>query len=188
MRELVPNIAAGAECGVEDVEALLLLAEWEPQGLQARVERVGRGEEVRAAWMHVGLAHRTGYFLGLDRISFRRNTAKDLEMEAHKRLAWIRCWISDRLVSVRIGRAFWSRGPGPMTGLVSQDFPSLQPQSNGDEDYAQIFQGTVELTQIYSNVHDVLYSGMHTSNQMMLMETYVKYIYNFRLALLRWKS
>ncbi|KAK9326809.1 hypothetical protein V1520DRAFT_376686 [Lipomyces starkeyi] len=188
MRELVSNIAARAECGFEAVEALLLLAEWEPQGLQARVERVGRGEEDRAPWMHIGRALRTGYFLGLDRTSFRRNIAKDIETEAHKRLAWIGCWISDRLVSVRIGRAFWSRGPGPMAGLVSQSFPTLQPQSNGDEDYAQIFQATVEITQIYSNVHDVLYSGMHTSNQMMLMGTYVKYIDDFRLALLRWKS
>jgi hypothetical protein len=75
-----------------------------------------------------------------------------------------------------------------MTGLVSQDLPTLQPQSNGDEDYEQIFQATVELIQIYSNVHDVLYSGMHTSNQTMLMGTYVKYIDDFRLALLRWKS
>ncbi|KAK9239690.1 transcription factor [Lipomyces kononenkoae] len=188
MRELVSDIAAGAECGVEAVEALLLLAEWEPQGLQARVERVGRGEEDRAAWMKIGLAIRVAYFLGLDRTSFRGNSAEDSEMEAHRRLAWISCWISDRLISVRIGRAFWSRGPGPMTGLVSQDFPSLQPQNNGDEDYAQIFQATVELTQIYSNVHDVLYSGMRTSNQMMLMGTYVKYIDDFRLALLRWKS
>ncbi|KAK9365903.1 transcription factor [Lipomyces kononenkoae] len=188
MRQLVSDIAAGAECGVEAVEALLLLAEWEPQGLQARVERVGRGEEDRAAWMKVGLAIRMAYFLGLDRTSFRGNSAEDSEMEAHRRLAWISCWISDRLISVRIGRAFWSRGPGPMTGLVSRDFPSLQPQNKGDEDYAQIFQATVELTQIYSNVHDVLYSGMRTSNQMMLMGTYVKYIDDFRLALLRWKS
>jgi hypothetical protein len=111
MRELVSNIAAGAECGVEAVEALLLLAEWEPQGLQARVERVGRAEEDRAAWMHVGLAHRTGYVLGLDRISFRRNTVKE-EMEAHKRLAWIRCWISDRLVSVGSAELFGLEAQG----------------------------------------------------------------------------
>ncbi|KAL4874210.1 hypothetical protein BJY04DRAFT_212245 [Aspergillus karnatakaensis] len=188
MHELISGIAAGADCDVEAVEALLLLAEWEPQGLRPKIERVGRGEEDRAAWMHVGLALRSGYFLGLDRTSFRGDASGDTEIEARRRLAWTSCYISDRLISVRIGRAFWSRGPGPMTGLVSQDFPSLQPVRDGDEDYAQIFQATLDLTQLYNNVHDVLYSGMRTSNQMMLMGDYVKYVDDFRLAILRWKS
>ncbi|KAL4994292.1 hypothetical protein BDV10DRAFT_153226 [Aspergillus recurvatus] len=188
MHELISGIAAGADCDVEAVEALLLLAEWEPQGLRPKIERVGRGEEDRAAWMHVGLALRSGYFLGLDRTSFRGDASGDTEAEARRRLAWTSCYISDRLISVRIGRAFWSRGPGPMTGLVSQDFPSLQPVKEGDEDYAQIFQATLDLTQLYGNVHDLLYSGMRTSNQMMLMGDYVKYVDDFRLAILRWKS
>lgn len=186
MHELISGIAAGADCDVEAVEALLLLAEWEPQGLRPRIERVGRGEEDRAAWMHVGLALRSGYFLGLDRTSFRGDPAGDAEGDARKRLAWTSCYISDRLISVRIGRAFWSRGPGPMTGLVSQDFPSLQPINEGDEDYAKVFQAMLDLTQLYGNVHDVLYSGMRTSSQMMLMGDYVKYADDFRAAILRW--
>ena len=186
MHELISGIAAGADCEVEAVEALLLLAEWEPQGLRPRVEHVGRGEEDRAAWMHIGLALRSGYFLGLDRTSFRSDSTGD--SDARKRLAWANCYISDRLISVRIGRAFWSRGPGPMTGLVSQDFPSLQPMNPDDEDYARIFQATLDLTQLYSNVHDVLYSGMRTSNQMMLMGDYVKYADDFRAGILRWEK
>jgi hypothetical protein len=186
MHELISGIAAGADCDVEAVEALLLLAEWEPPGLRPRVERVGRGEEDRAAWMHVGLALRSGYFLGLDRTSFRGDPAGDPEGDARKRLAWTSCYVSDRLISVRIGRAFWSRGPGPMTGFVSQDFPSLQPIKEGDEDYAKIIQATLDLTQLYGNVHDVLYSGMRTSSQMMLMGDYVKYADDFRVAISRW--
>jgi hypothetical protein len=188
MHELISGIAAGADCDVEAVEALLLLAEWEPQGLRPRIERVGRGEEDRAAWMHVGLALRSGYFIGLDRTSFRGDPYGDQETESRRRLAWASCYVSDRLISVRIGRAFWSRGPGPMTGLVSQDFPSLQPAKEGDEDYSKIFQAMLDLTQLYGNVHEVLYSGMRTSNQMMLMGDYVKYVDDFRLAILRWKS
>lgn len=188
MHELISGIAAGVDCEVEAVEALILLAEWEPHGLRPRVERVGRGEEDRASWMHVGLALRSGYFLGLDRTSFRGDPSADVEADARKRLAWANCYVSDRLISVRIGRAFWSRGPGPMTGLVSQDFPSLLPVKEGDEDYAKIFQATLDLTQLYGNVHDVLYSGMRTSNQMMLMGDYVKYVDDFRLAILRWKT
>lgn len=188
MHELISGIAAGADCDVEAVEALLLLAEWEPQGLRPRIERVGRGEEDRAAWMHVGLALRSGYFIGLDRTSFRGDPHGDQATEARRRLAWASCYVSDRLISVRIGRAFWSRGPGPMTGLVSQDFPSLQPAKESDEDYSKIFQAMLDLTQLYGNVHEVLYSGMRTSNQMMLMGDYVKYVDDFRLAILRWKS
>ncbi len=186
MHDLISGIAAGHDCEVEAVEALLLLAEWEPQGLRDQIESVGRGEEDRAAWMHVGMALRTGYFLGLDRTAFRSEAAEEEKNDGRKRLAWASCYISDRLVSVRIGKAFWSRGPGPMTGLSSHDFPSLQRISPGDEDYARIFQATLDLTQLYSNVHDVLYSGMRTSGQMMLMGDYVKYVDEFRSAISHW--
>lgn len=189
MHDLISGIAAGADCEVEAVEALLLLAEWEPQGLRNRIEAVGRGEEDRAAWMHVGIALRTGYFLGLDRTSFRtEDTEGSTSDHDRKRFAWASCYVSDRLISVRVGKAFWSRGPGPMTGLSSRDFPSLAPQSPSDEDHAKIFQATLDLTQLYTNVHDVLYSGMRTSGQMMLMGDYVKYVDDFRVAIARWNT
>lgn len=187
MHELVAGIAAGADCDVEAVESLILLAEWEPQGLRTNVERVGRGEEDRAAWMHVGLALRSGYFMGLDRTSFRGDPSSE-DSDARRRLAWTSCYITDRLISVRIGRAFWSRGPGPMAGFVSRDFPSLQPVSEGDEDYARVLQATLDLTQLYGNVHEILYSGMRTSNQMMLMGDYIKYADDFRTAIHRWNQ
>jgi hypothetical protein len=186
MHDLISGIAAGHDCEVEAVEALLLLAEWEPQGLRNHIETVGRGEEDRSAWMHVGMALRTGYFLGLDRTSFRSEDHEEAKNDGRKRLAWASCYVADRLISVRIGRAFWSRGPGPMTGLSKQDFPSLQPLAAGDEDYAQVFQATLDLTQLYSNVHDVLYSGMRTSGQMMLMGDYVKYVDEFRNSIAHW--
>ena len=186
MHDLISGIAAGYDCEVEAVEALLLLSEWEPQGLRNRIESVGRGEEDRSAWMHVGIALRTGYFLGLDRTAFRSEDHEEAKNDGRKRLAWASCYVADRLISVRIGRAFWSRGPGPMTGLSSQDFPSLQPLASGDEDYARIFQATLDLTQLYSNVHDVLYSGMRTSGQMMLMGDYVKYVDEFRASIAHW--
>jgi hypothetical protein len=186
MHDLISGIAAGHDVDVEGVEALLLLAEWEPQGLRNHIHKIGRGEEDRSAWMHVGIALRTGYFLALDRTAFRQESVDEAKIDGRKRIAWANCYVSDRLISVRIGRAFWSRGPGPMTGLSTQDFPSLQPLNPGEEDYAKIFQATLDLTQLYSNVHDVLYSGMRTSGQMMLMGDYVKYVDEFRMALARW--
>lgn len=186
MHDLISGIAAGHDCEVEAVEALLLLAEWEPQGLRNNIEAVGRGEEDRSAWMHVGMALRTGYFLGMDRTSFRQESDEEIKIDARKRFSWANCYVSDRLISVRIGRAFWCRGPGPMTGLSTRDFPTLQPQFDGDEDYAKIFQAQLDLTQLFSNVHDVLYSGMRSSNQMMLLGDYVKYVDDFRTAIDRW--
>ncbi|KAK5091633.1 hypothetical protein LTS08_005394 [Lithohypha guttulata] len=187
MHDLVSGVAAGHDCDVEAVEALLLLAEWEPPGLRNNIEVVGRGEEDRSAWMHVGMALRTGYFLSLDRTAFRQESDEEAKIDARKRFAWANCYVSDRLISVRIGRAFWSRGPGPMTGLSTRDFPTLQPQFDGDEDYAKVFQAQLDLTQLFSNVHDVLYSGMRSSNQMMLLGDYVKYVDDFRTAIDRWQ-
>jgi hypothetical protein len=75
-----------------------------------------------------------------------------------------------------------------MTALRSHDFPSLQPQSPGDEDYASILQATLALAQLFTNVHEVLYSGMGSSMKMMLVGNYVKYVDDFRMAISSWKS
>lgn len=85
----------------------------------------------------------------------------------------------DRDVSVRLGKGFWSRGPGPMTILHSQDFPSLQPASDMDDDYATIFQANLELTQLFSNAHDILYSRKGPGWTLMLQGDYVKYIVSY---------
>lgn len=60
MRTLVSALAAGGSGNVEAVEALLLLAEWTPYTSRSDAGYVGRGEEDREAWMHVGTALRVG--------------------------------------------------------------------------------------------------------------------------------
>lgn len=85
------------------------------------------------------------------------------------------CYMSDRQISVRIGKAFWSRGPGPMTGLNAQDFPSLRSRNRND-DYSAIFQSNLELTQLFSNAHDVLYASKNRASQLNAGGEYVKYI------------
>lgn len=97
-------------------------------------------------------------------------------------------YMCDRQVSVRLGKAFWSRGPGPTAARGGQDFPSLQPQSPEEEDFASIFQANLELTQLFTNVHDVLYSGMGSAMKMMLVGNYVKYVDDFRASINNWKS
>ncbi|OCK85616.1 hypothetical protein K432DRAFT_439153 [Lepidopterella palustris CBS 459.81] len=187
MKLLVSNLAAGGDADVEAVEALLLLAEWAPYTQRAS-GKVGRGEEDKESWMHVGLALRIGYFLGLDKYSFRViDDGKDSQHD-RKRLVWTACYISDRHISIRIGKAFWSRGPGPLTTLRREDYPSLLPQSPNEEDYASIFQASLELTQLFSNVHDVLYSNPGSSFRSHLSGGYIKFIDDFRSAIYGWKS
>lgn len=184
MRSLVSALSAGGPSSVSSVEALLLLAEWTPYTSRSDAGNVGRGEEDREAWMHIGIALRIGYFLGLDRYSFhvRGDDIKDPQWQ-RKRLVWTACYISDRQISIRLGRAFWSRGPGPLTTLRKEDFPMLAPAGPGDEDFASIFQATLELTLLFSNVHDVLYSNPGNSMRNHLAGGYIKYIDDFRSAI-----
>jgi hypothetical protein len=137
MKSLVSDLAAGGDAGVEAVEALLILAEWAPY-TQRGSGRVGKGEEDKESWMHVGLALRIAYFLALDKYSFRYVDQGKDPQHNRKRLLWTAAYIQDRHISIRIGKAFWSRGPGPFTTLRREDYPSLMPKNPNDEDYASI--------------------------------------------------
>lgn len=122
MQKLVYNIMAGSDAGLEAVTALLLLSQWVSHEPKADIA-VGRGEEDRVSWMYIGTALRLGYFLGIDRTAFRGDENKDDALFRRKRLVWAACYVCDRLVSVRLGKGFWARGPGPLSGLRSKDFP-----------------------------------------------------------------
>lgn len=191
MQQLIASLVYCGGGTVEAVEALLILAEWVPRRPHS-TPAIGRGEEDQAAWMHVGTAIRLGYLLGLDRTGFRSDTDGLSTDLGRKRLAWagrinpleltvysltdIACYMCDRQISVRIGKAFWSRGPGPMTGLHSADFPSLQPRGTNRDDLASIFEANLELTQLFSNAHDVLYASKNRSSALHSGGEYVKYI------------
>lgn len=64
----------------------------------------------------------------------------------------------------------------------------LAPANPGEEDFASIFQATLELTLLFSNVHDVLYSNPGNSMRSHLAGGYIKYIDDFRSAIYGWKS
>ncbi|KAG4443349.1 hypothetical protein IFR05_001138 [Cadophora sp. M221] len=185
MQQLISNILAGADANVEAVEALLLLSQWVSHRPQVAVT-VGRGEEDRVAWMYIGTALRLGYFLEIDRTSFNSDTQEDPAKFHRKRLVWAACYICDRQVSVRVGKGFWARGPGPLSGLKADNFPTLQRASDHEEDFATIFQANLELTQIFSNVHDILYSSKGHAWKEMLEGRYAKYLDDFRYSIRTW--
>ncbi|KAG9245482.1 hypothetical protein BJ878DRAFT_501274 [Calycina marina] len=187
MKDLICMLHIGAEAGVEAVEAMLLLSQWVSHRSQASVA-VGKGEEDRVAWMHIGTAVRLGYYLGIDRTSFKRDHQEDPSKYDRARIVWLACYLCDRQVSVRLGKAFWSRGPGPLTGMKAADFPTLQPVDPGEEDRASIFQANLELTQIFSNCHDILYSSKEHGWKSMLEGRYAKYLDDFRAAIRNWNT
>jgi hypothetical protein len=187
MQQLVSDILAGADADVEAVEALLLLSQWVSHRPQASVP-IGRGEEDRVAWMYIGTALRLGWFLGIDRAAFKSDSHDDPAKFNRKRLVWSACYICDRQVSVRLGKGFWARGPGPLSGLTASDFPTLQRTASSEDDWALIFQANLELTQIFSNVHDILYSSKGHGWKEMLEGRYAKHLDDFRTIIRSWND
>ena len=120
MQQLIADLVYSGHGSVEAVEAMLILAEWVPRKPHSTPRTVGRGEEDQAAWMYVGTAIRLGYLLGIDRTGFRAESEAQSAELNRKRLAWAACYMSDRQISVRIGKAFWSRGQSiSLCGLSS---------------------------------------------------------------------
>ena len=187
-RALVSDLLYGLEGGVQAVEALLVLAEWSVWHHGEKV-KPGKGRESASAWMLVGTAVRLGYLLGLDRTSFRNDIVEQAPQDLHRRrLVWAACYMADRQASIRVGRGFWSRGPGPLTGFQPGDFPSLRPGAPENDDYAMIFKANLELTQLFSNAHDILYSNRGRELKLILAGDYVKYIDDFRAGIRGWHS
>lgn len=88
-----------------------------------------------------------------------------------------------------MGQSFWSRGPSNGARFVAQDFPSLQPRlETNNEDYASVLQGTTELIQILHNAHAILYASKDRTLAMIYDGQYSRYLDDFRAAARTWHS
>ncbi|QLI68403.1 uncharacterized protein G6M90_00g047860 [Metarhizium brunneum] len=178
-------IYAGSN-SVGSVEALLILAEWAPQRPQEN-SAIGCGQEDHGAWMLVGLAIRLGYLQRLEQTALLPDDKKPSLEVSRKRVAWAACYMSDRQVSIRLGKGFWSRGPGPSLHLRAADFPTLHAQALGPDNMGLLFQAHLELTQLISNAHDILYSSTSHRKQLYVGGEYVRYIDDFAQMVRKWK-
>jgi hypothetical protein len=185
MKLLLSMIFTGSDANIETVEALLVLSQWVSHDPPASV---GHGEEDKLAWMYIGNALRLGYLLEIDRTSFKSDSHEDPATFNRKKLVWSACYMCDSQVSVRLGKGFWARGPGPLSGLRASDYPTLQPLSPNEDNWALIFQANLELTQIFSNVYDILYSSKGYNWKEMLEGRYEKYLDDFRISTRSWKD
>ena len=93
------------------VEGLLLLSEHLPRLTNVSDSNFHRVESFMS-WNLIGLAVRFSYFLGLDQKTLLHPSQVLDEKTSRERLAWTYCYVFDRQVSIRLGKAFWSRGPG----------------------------------------------------------------------------
>jgi hypothetical protein len=113
--------------------------------------------------MLIGCAIRNAYGLGIDKIASKYVPEHERTFELERaRLAWTYCYLFDRHVSLRLGLAFWSRGPSfcfqgfsdsAQTGpaAAAANFPYLVENSQGpererQEDMAGLVQAYLELT------------------------------------------
>ncbi|WVO16705.1 hypothetical protein L204_104386 [Cryptococcus depauperatus] len=186
------------------VESLLLLAENLPRfpkdslfndPTDSGTIEEPHGAENRQAWQMIGLAVRSAYEIGLDKLGLQLIPESDRTLEVERAtLAWVYCYLFDRHVSIRLGKGFWTRGgavcfrgysssaqTGPAAALVN--FPFLREIKDGDpggespqDDLGSLVQAYLELTMMMSNAHDVLYPNVARTRSLVAYGEYFKYI------------
>ncbi|PAV15145.1 specific RNA polymerase II transcription factor [Pyrrhoderma noxium] len=193
MSKLMYEMILGKHTTTGAMEALLLLSE----NLPRRPEPVSEDEEHRMSWMLVGMAVRMGYMLGHDQKTLRpyalkseessnRNNDKKNEHERidRDRLSWTYCYMFDRSISIRSGKAFWSRGPGlcfqpTYSGAMpsaSETFPTMRAIEGKQDDYSAMLQAYTELTQTMASAHDILYPSKDRTIALARVGDYHKYL------------
>ncbi|KAL3455918.1 hypothetical protein BJX64DRAFT_53744 [Aspergillus heterothallicus] len=184
MLSLLTELNCGKRCTVEAIEAVLLIAEWEPEYLLSRANRASCGQEDMAAWMHIGTAIRIAQALKLDRVAMQQDWAAKPTSREH--LVWMACYLSDRQISVRLGRPFACRGLEPTILYGRHGFPTVDSQNSEGDDFGSVFRARLELTQIFTNVHEILYCGMDNGNQLIVLGNYTTYLDDFKGAIAAW--
>lgn len=176
---------------LELLEALLLLSEFPPNmGYSA-----GLRSEDRMCWMTVGTAVRLGYLLGLEQLVMLVDDVDEKAMVDDKsrgKVVWSYCFLLDRQISIRCGKAFWHRSPG-MTAQhfhsdPAEDFPQMRLIGGSQDDYAAYLQCLMHLTQILSNAHDLLYSSKSHSLAIARAELYYRHIDSMTDALATFRT
>ncbi|KIW36014.1 uncharacterized protein PV06_11689 [Exophiala oligosperma] len=191
MQILLGEIMLGIRCKVDALEATLLLAEWEPQYslLDSTARRCG-GEDT-AAFMHIGLALRIASFLDLEQ-AFPEESKKPADQITREALAYVACFLSDRQISIRTGRQFGFHGTTPAFLARLLLFADTHRRNvkckTSNADQAKILEARLELTSIYSEVHQHLYRGQIDASRTLQDQICDPRLNEFRTAMTAWKT
>lgn len=176
---------------LELLEGLLLLSEYPPAVGHSKGLRC----EDRMCWMTVGTAVRLGYLLGLEQLFMQADDTDEDSMvsdRARGKVVWSHCFLLDRQISIRVGKPFWHRSPGMTIQHLhsdpADDFPQLRKIEGLQDDYAAYLQCLMQLTQVLSNAHDLLYSSKSHSFAIARAEQYYKTVDDFATALSRFRD
>ncbi|ORX35392.1 hypothetical protein BD324DRAFT_94682 [Kockovaella imperatae] len=191
----------GLSASIGLVEGILILAEFLPRqtapseqsalilGKAAKSPSLLDGDESRRFWALVGLALRAAYALGLDTIAM--DIPKDRSAwKERARGVWTWCYLFDRTIDdLRTGLAFWARAPqisfigfshSSQTGETAArfNFPTMT-SVDGTNDDACFVQSHMELTEIMTAAHDMLYPTKGRTSRLMRQGTYIKFVDQF---------
>ncbi|ODN94768.1 specific RNA polymerase II transcription factor [Cryptococcus wingfieldii CBS 7118] len=168
----------------------------------------GRGQEAggihgsdnRRSWALIGVAIRAAYLLGLDQIALEIDELRRTPDVERARSVWTWCYLYDRTID-ETGLAFWSRGPSlcfvgyshvSQTGQAAArlNFPYQLSQSSGSstddqqhDDSASLMQSMVELTQVMTNAHGILYPSRLRTETLVRQGEYFLFLDSFKRAL-----
>ncbi|KAM3520623.1 hypothetical protein NHJ13051_006742 [Beauveria bassiana] len=155
MESLLSPLIYGGVTTVGAVEALLILAEWAPQPPH-EISSIGCGKEDYGAWMLVGVAIRLGYLQRLEQTGLQDPPDSQSESFSRKKIAW----------------------------AVIAKFQYALEKDSGLEGQAQHrIYAQLELTQLFSNAHDILYSSTSHREQLYVGGEYD----DFAAVLRKWK-
>ncbi|KAI7160904.1 hypothetical protein KC349_g3189 [Hortaea werneckii] len=77
---------------------------------------------------------------------------------------------------------------GSSARFTANDYPTLQPKHAYEDDFASVLQAQVEITSLFGQVHDILYSSKERTVNLMLKGDYTKYLDDHARALAAWKD
>ncbi|WWC91805.1 uncharacterized protein L201_006752 [Kwoniella dendrophila CBS 6074] len=204
LREVMSDYSfAGLPGSVGFVEGVLLLAEHLPREKatppkQSSLDMLAgpgtetageHGTDNRISWSLTGLAIRAAYRLGLDQIALEINEdERNPDVERIRRLAfWSRgpslCFVGYSHISQTGETAARINFPLQLSPGTNNENDENNPEGRTHDDSASLMQALVELTQIMTNAHDILYPSKSRTAVLVRQGEYFLFLDHFRRAL-----
>ncbi|KAK4687831.1 hypothetical protein P7C73_g2287, partial [Tremellales sp. Uapishka_1] len=164
------------------------------------------GTENRRSWSLTGIAIRAAYGIGLDQLALETNEGERTAELERARGAWTWCYLYDRTIDKLLPFLMFAapayqfgrhacEPTGEAAARINFPYmmsPSDTPSQPSRDDSASLMQSLMELTQIMTNAHDILYPSKLRTSALVRGGEYYKFLDHFNRALesfkLVWKD